>query len=123
MWLIERTDEIANWIFSLDDDAKEAILKNLIILREIGPSLGRPYVDSVKGSRHKNMKELRIQNKKRVFRIFFIFDPDRKAILLIGGDKRGDRRFYEKMTPIADNLYEKYLERRNKNGNKKKHRK
>lgn len=124
MWQIERTDEIANWIFSLDDDAKEAILKNLIILREIGPSLGRPYVDSVKGSRHKNMKELRIQNKKRVIRIFFIFDPDRKAILLIGGNKRGDKRFYEKIIPIADNLYEEYLERRSKkNGNKKKHRK
>jgi hypothetical protein len=124
VWQIERTDEIANWIFSLDDDAKEAILKNLIILREIGPSLGRPYVDSVKGSRHKNMKELRIQNKKRVIRIFFIFDPDRKAILLIGGNKRGDKRFYEKIIPIADNLYEEYLERRSKkNGNKKKHRK
>ncbi len=97
MWIIERTEEILAWIAQLDDDAKEAIYKNLLILKDIGPSLGRPYVDSVKQSKHKNMKELRVQNKRRLFRIFFIFDPDRKAILLIGGDKRGDKRFYQRL--------------------------
>lgn len=63
MWIIERTEEVANWIAGLDDDAKEAIFKNLLILKEIGPALGRPYVDSVKESRHNNMKELRVQKK------------------------------------------------------------
>ena len=96
MWEIERTDQLAEWITSLDDDAREAILKNLIILKEIGPNLGRPYVDTIKQSRHKNMKELRTQNKMRLFRIFFVFDLDRKAILLIGGDKRGDKDFMRK---------------------------
>jgi hypothetical protein len=109
MWNIERTDEIAQWIKGLDDDAKEALLKGFIILKEIGPSLGRPHVDSVKRSRHHNMKELRIQNKLRLFRIFFVFDPLRNVILLIGGDKKGDRRFYQKMIPVADQLYDKYL--------------
>ena len=108
MWIIERTWIIADWITQLDD-AKGAIYKNLLILKEIGPALGRPYVDAVKTSRFSNMKELRIQNKKRVFRIFFAFDPDRKAILLIGGDKKGDKRFYQRLIPIADNLFESYL--------------
>jgi Uncharacterized protein conserved in bacteria len=111
MWHIERTDEIVNWIKNIDDDAKEAILKGLLILREIGPSLGRPYVDSVQKSRHPNMKELRVQSKQRVFRIFFVFDPKREIILLIGGDKRGDKNFYQKMIPIADRLYDRHLEK------------
>ena len=111
MWIIVRTDEIANWIKTLDDDAKEAIYKNLLILKEFGPSLGRPYVDSVKKSKHGNMKELRISNKKRLFRILFAFDPERDAILLIGGDKRGDKRFYQRMIPIADQLFDQHLEK------------
>lgn len=119
MWEIKRTEELAKWTKTLDDDAREAILKNIIILKEIGPNLGRPYVDTLKQSRHKNMKELRIQNKKRLFRILFIFDPDRKAVLLIGGDKCVDKRFYEKMIPIADNLFDKYLASRRKNENNK----
>ena len=106
MWTIDRTEQIAEWIRELDEDAKEAILKSLLILQEIGPSLGRPHVDSMKESRHKNMKELRIQNRQRLFRILFAFDPDRRAILLVGGDKRGDKRFYQKMIPIADSLFD-----------------
>jgi len=111
MWIIDRTEEIAEWIKKLDEDAKEAILKSLLILQEIGPSLGRPYVDTIKESKHKNMKELRIQNRQRLFRILFAFDPDRKAILLVGGDKRGDKRFYQKMIPLADALLDKHLEK------------
>jgi hypothetical protein len=111
MWIIDRTEEIAEMIKKLDEDAKEAILKSLLILQEIGPSLGRPYVDTINESKHKNMKELRIQNRQRLFRILFAFDPDRKAILLIGGDKRGDKRFYQKMIPIADALFDKHTEK------------
>jgi hypothetical protein len=111
MWIIDRTKEIAEWIKKLDEDAKEAIFKTLLILREIGPLLGRPYVDAIKESRHKNMKEMRIQNKQRLFRIFFAFDPDRKAILLVGGDKHGDKRFYQKMIPLADALLDEHLEK------------
>jgi hypothetical protein len=100
----------------LDDDAKEAIYKNLLILKELGPSLGRPYVDTIENSKHKNMKELRVQNKKRIFSIFFAFDPDRNALLLTGGDKRGDKRFYQRMIPIADEIYDRYLkEKRREN--------
>lgn len=111
MWTIERTEQIAEWITELDEDAKEALFRSLLILREIGLSLGRPHVDSIKESKHKNMKELRILNKKRLFRILFAFDPDRKAILLVGGDKRGDKRFYEKRIPLADSLFDEYLDK------------
>jgi hypothetical protein len=119
MWIIDRTNEVAQWIAQLNDEAQEAIYKNLLILKNIGPSLGRPYVDSINESKHKNMKELRIQHKKKLFRIFFVFDPERKAILLIGGDKRGDKRFYQRLIPIADKLYDQYLEKK-ENGNEKK---
>ena len=73
MWEIKRTEELAKWTKTLDD-AREAILKNIIILKEIGPNLGRPHVDTLKQSWHKNMKELRIQNKKRLFRILFLIN-------------------------------------------------
>jgi len=112
MWNIERTQEAKEWIFQLDDDAKEAILKSLIILKEFGPKLGRPYVDTIKNSKYKNMKELRVQNKQRVFRILFIFDIKRSAVLLIGGDKKGNKDFYKEIIPLAEKLYEKYLKER-----------
>jgi hypothetical protein len=120
MWTIDRTDEIAAWITQLDYDAKETIYKNLLILRELGPSLGRPYVDTINKSKHKNMKELRVQNKKRLFRLFFAFDPDRNALLIIGGDKRGDKRFYQRMIPIADEIYDRYLKKKRRENDREK---
>lgn len=75
-----------------------------------GPNLGRPHVDIVQGSKHANMKELRTQHKGRPIRTFFAFDPRRTAILLLGGDKSTDNRFYERMIPIADRLYDEYLQ-------------
>jgi hypothetical protein len=121
MWTIIRTEELAAWIKDLDDDAKEAIYHHLLILKELGPSLGRPYVDSVKESKHKNMKELRVSTKKRVFRIFFAFDPERTAILLIAGDKRGDKRFYQQIIPQADQLFDDHLEELRKKQRRTKH--
>ena len=81
-----------------------------------GPQLGRPHVDTVKGSKHTNMKELRTQSSGKPLRTFFAFDPRRSAILLIGGDKTGDKRFYDRMVPIADDLYDVYLEEIRKEG-------
>ncbi len=87
----------------------EAILARLIVLSEIGPKLGRPYVDSVYGNKHNNMKELRVQSKKHLYRILFAFNPRRTAILLIGGNKKGINRFYVGMIEKADELYELHL--------------
>jgi hypothetical protein len=74
------------------------------LLEAMGPALGRPQVDAVRQSRHPNMKELRIQHAGQPYRVFFAFDPRRAAILLIGGCKAGDERFYDRMIPTADSL-------------------
>src|SRR5262245_44964130 len=110
MWSVEFTDEFGRWFQSLSRQQQDAIDPAVHVLEQLGPSLGRPLVDTSKGSPHVNMKELRSQAGRRVLRTFFAFDPRRTAILLIGGDKSGDRRFYEKLIPIADALYDEYLE-------------
>ena len=74
-----------------------------------GVALGHPYSSQIKGSRHDHMRELRVQHKGRPIRVFYAFDPRRVAIVLIAGDKTGDNRFYEKMVPIADDLYDEHL--------------
>ncbi len=113
MWKILQTNQFGEWFTSsdnVDEDARVSIYAVMEVLKRTGPNLGRPYVDSVKGSRHENMKELRVQSKGRPFRIFFAFDPLRRAVLLIGGNKTGDKRFYARMIPIADMLYDDYLQ-------------
>lgn len=109
MWDIEFTDDFGEWFESLTEREQDAIDRGVRMLEQLGPGLGRPHVDTVKGSKHDNMKELRTQVGGRPLRTFFAFDPRRTAILLVGGDKTGDRRFYERMIPIADDLYDVYL--------------
>ena len=109
LWTISQTEEFELWFTSLDDDAKEDIYAANLVLSEIGPSLGRPRVDSVYGSSHPNMKELRVQSKGRPIRIFFAFDPNRDPILLCGGDKTGDKRFYKIMLKKADQLMDQHF--------------
>ena len=75
----------------------------------MGPALGRPHADTVRGSEYANMKELRVQIAGRPIRIFYAFDPRRTGILLIGGDKTGDKLFYDRMVPQADALYAQHL--------------
>lgn len=84
-------------------------------LSDEGPELGRPLADTLKGSRHANMKELRPPAGN--LRVLFAFDPRRTAILLIGGDKTGRwQEFYAKMVPMADDLYDEHLEELRKEG-------
>ncbi len=110
MWVIEYTDEFGDWWSTLDETAQEAIAHDVDVLEQIGPGLGRPTVDTLKGSRFPNMKELRTKCGDHAIRILFAFDPRRTAILLIGGDKSGDRRFYERIIPLADHLYQEHLD-------------
>jgi hypothetical protein len=116
MWNVELTDEFFDWWNSLDEAQQDALQASIELLESVGPSLGRPHADTVKGSRHPNMKELRTQCGGKPLRSFFAFDPRRSAILLIGGDKTGDERFYDQMIPIADNLYEHYIDDLKKEG-------
>lgn len=108
-WEVEFTDEFEAWWNSLREAEQEAVAVGVELLRVLGPGLPRPHADTVKGSRHSNMKELRTQCLGRPLRTLFAFDPRRCAILLIGGDKTGDERFYEKMIPTADRLYDDHL--------------
>lgn len=110
MWEVEYTDEFERWWNSLDKHEQGSIALSVRMLTLAGPHLMRPYADTVNGSRFPNMKELRTQHKGRPLRTLFAFNPERYAILLIGGDKTGDNRFYEKMIPEADRLYAEHLD-------------
>jgi len=106
------TKEYEEWFSSQDEEAKVLINAKIIVLNEFGPNLGRPYVDTIKGSKYKNLKELRINHKKYILRILFIFDKKRNCWLLIGGNKKGkkEKDFYENLVNTAEKLLGKYYE-------------
>src|ERR1700736_2967381 len=108
-WVVERTDEMTTWYEGLSAGDQAPVEYSVAVLAEGGPSLGRPHVDTVNYSRHRNMKELRVQSSGRPLRVFFAFDKRRVAVLLIGGDKTGSERFYETLLPQADNIYDNHL--------------
>lgn len=106
MWDVEFTDQFGAWWDTLGAAEQQAIDAAVVVLERRGPGLGRPLVDTVMGSRHANMKELRAGT----IRVLFAFDSRRSAILLIGGDKRGRwQEFYEKAIPFADELFDEHL--------------
>jgi hypothetical protein len=110
VWEVEYTEEFERWWASLTEGEQADLDASVELLGQHGPQLGRPHVDTIKGSKHSNMKELRTQAHGKPLRTFFAFDPRRTAILLIGGDKTGDARFYDRMVPIADRLFDEYLD-------------
>jgi hypothetical protein len=109
VWEVEFTDEFEAWWDTLCETDMEAVAFSVNLLRQAGPSLGFPHSSGVYGSRHKAMRELRSQSQGRPLRTFYIFDSRRTAILLIGGDKTGEGRFYEEFVPLADDIYDQYL--------------
>ncbi len=110
-WSIN-VDLVEDWFFELDQNSYEQVVAALELLHESGPGLGRPLVDSVAGSRHKNMKELRPGSSGRSeLRVLFAFDPDRRAILLVAGDKAGNwQKWYRVNISIADDWFDQHLE-------------
>ena len=86
------------------------------LLEELGPHLPFPHCSDIKGSRHSQMRELRVQHKGEPYRILYAFDPRRAAILLIGGKKTGDDRWYKTFVPLADKLYDEHLTQLEKEG-------
>ena len=107
-WALESTGEYLDWFKTQAAPVQEAVRAYVKLLLEKGPALGRPYVDTLKGSKYPNLKELRVQAQGRKYRIVFIFTGNRVRLLLIGGIKGGsqDKRFYEKLIPKAEALYE-----------------
>jgi hypothetical protein len=89
---------------------QDSILVGLGLLKQEGPLLGRPYVDTLKGSQYPNLKELRVQHAGEPWRILFAFDPIRQAIVLVGGNKTGNKRWYEKNMLIAEQRFTEHLE-------------
>lgn len=96
---------------ALNEGLQDELLAHAILLGDYGPNLGRPTVDTLNGSKYPNMKELRFNWEKEVWRVAFAFDPRRKAILLVGGDKAGadQKRFYKRLINVADDRFERYL--------------
>lgn len=110
MWAIKTTDRFDEWFRSQNDTDRARVLAALMVLREHGPGLPRPYADTLKGSYYSNMKELRVQSRGDPLRAFFAFDPNRVGIVLCAGNKVGDeKRFYEQMLPVADREYSNWL--------------
>lgn len=99
------------WFADLNDAAHIEIIAKVELLRQLGPRLPRPHVDTLKDSKHANLKELRADTANQVIRIAFAFDPNREAILLIGGDKSGvsQKRFYRQLIAKADQLFSRHL--------------
>jgi hypothetical protein len=98
---------------SLPEDVQDELLAHARLLQRFGPQLGRPRADTLKGSRHANMKELRFDAADGVWRVAFAFDPNRKAVLLVGGDKSGgsEKRFYRQLIEKADARFDDHLAR------------
>lgn len=112
MWSID-LELIEDWLVSLDDESHERVIAALELLQERGPQLGRPIVDTVASSRHKNMKEVRPGSSGRSeLRILFAFDPSRSAIMLVAGDKSGNwKTWYKTNIPVADDLLDDHLKK------------
>jgi hypothetical protein len=111
-WSIEFYDEFYREFEILEQDIQDELLASLLPLRKYGPSLGRPNVDTLQGSKHSNMKELRFNAHDGVWRVAFAFDPERSAILLVAGDKSGasQKQFYKKLIKKADARFDDHLE-------------
>jgi hypothetical protein len=106
---IEYTDEFEEWWNSLNEAEQATIDAYVKMLEEFGVGLGHPYSSDIKGSTVSHLRELRPQHQGRPLRVLYAFDPRRMAILLLGGDKTGSKRWYEQFVPIAERIYKSHL--------------
>ena len=115
VWEIITSESYDNWFQEQTEDDKVVIRSKAYLLGEYGPNLKRPYADTLKGSKKlANLKELRAKTDAHEFRVAYIFDPERKGLLLIGGDKKGknQKKFYKDLISEAEQIYAAYLEKR-----------
>jgi hypothetical protein len=112
-WAVEIGDEFEPEFDALPEQVRVEILALSLLLEQFGPQLGRPRIDTLKGSRHANMKELRFSAADGEWRVAFAFDPKRKAVLLVAGDKSGgsEKRFYRELIRKADDRFDAHLAR------------
>jgi len=115
-WAVLLDLDFEKWLLEQERGVRITILAHTRHLEEFGPAMGRPQVDTLKDSNLPNLKELRVQYQGEPWRVLFVFDPKRRAILLVGGNKRGDERWYKKNIPLAEERYKRHvaeLEREN----------
>lgn len=115
-WDVEYTDEFESWWDGLTADEQESVAATVELLERLGPDLPFPHSSGVSSSRYGQMRELRVQHKGRPYRVLYAFDSRRTAVLLIGGDKTGNDRWYREFVPVADKLYGRHLETLRKEG-------
>lgn len=104
---VEGTEEFEAWFLALAEKEAVAVARVVGLLEEKGVALGFPYSSDIKGSQA--VRELRVQSRGHPLRVFYAFDPLRRAVLLLGGDKTGDDRFYETFVPRAEQIWAEYL--------------
>jgi len=115
-WEVEYTDEFEDWWESLSESEQEDVSASVQLLEERGPNLGFPHSSAISGSKHSHMRELRTQHNGKPYRTLYAFDSRRNTILLIGGNKTGDKRWYQTHIAIADRVYDKHLQQLLKEG-------
>ena len=110
-WSVGFHKEFDPEFMRLSQTVRQMILARAGMLRKFGPQLGRPHVDTLKGSKHPNMKELRFNADDGAWRVAFAFDLDRRAVLLVAGDKSGvsKDKFYRTLLETADRRFEQHL--------------
>jgi hypothetical protein len=108
-WEVQVSAEFEEWWDELDAAEQKSDDFTVTLLSEAGPTLRMPHSSGIETSRHKHMREVRIQHEGRRYRLLYAFDPRRTAILPIGGDKTGNNRWYEEYAPRADGIYDQHL--------------
>ncbi len=103
------TAEFEQWFHGLANKEEAAVVRAVDILEQKGITLGFPNSSAIESAKSIALRELRIQSGGHPLRVFYVFDRIRRAVLLIGGDKTGDNRFYEKLIPMAEKIYRQYL--------------
>ncbi|MGY4492467.1 type II toxin-antitoxin system RelE/ParE family toxin [Pseudomonas sp. TE3610] len=109
-WDVEYTDTFGDWWRALNSGEQESVLASVKLLKSLGPALGFPHSSNIQGSRRGNLRELRVQHKGQPLRVLYAFDPRRTALLLLGGNKKGNERWYRTSVPLAERLYDEHLE-------------
>lgn len=111
MWTLLYLTEYENWRDDQEEDLQDEAAAQLEVLKQFGPTLGRPRVDTLKDSKLANLKELRFFFKGAPIRILFAFDPKQQGVIILAGDKTGDKRWYKTNIPMAEKLYAEHLEK------------
>src|SRR5438034_11690574 len=109
IWSVEYTDEFGAWWDGLSAAEQESVAASVGLLEVLGTDLPFPHSSGIVGSRHGHLRELRVQHRGRPLRVLYAFDPRRTVLLLVGGDKTGDRRWYDVFVPLADRIYSDHI--------------